>query len=447
MLKKRKFMPPGEIIAFSFGGVILLGALLLTLPIATRDGKGACFFDALFTATSATCVTGLVVHDTFNYWSWFGQAVLLLLIQIGGMGVVTMAVAVFVCTGRKIGLKQRYVMQESIAAPQVGGIVRLTSFIIKVTLLMEGSGMVILATRFIPELGFFKGLWFSLFHSVSAFCNAGFDLMGEKGDFSSLTPFVSDPVINFAVMILIVVGGIGFFVMNDIYIHKSRFKLYRLHTKIVLVTTGLLLLIPFIYFFFCEFGRSTWEFRNIGERILASLFQTVTPRTAGFNTVDLSQTLEPTLLLIIFLMLAGGSPGSTAGGYKTTTLASLFLSIRAVFKKDENLQSFGRRLSPEVLRYATALFMMYLTLFLTCGGIISYIEELPLIDSLFEAASAIGTVGLSLGLTPNLGRISQSILIVLMFFGRVGGLTLIFALTGKHAPSVSQMPQEKITIG
>lgn len=447
MFAKRRSMPPGKVITISFGGTIFLGALLLTLPFATRDGRGASFFDALFTSTSATCVTGLVLHDTWSYWSMFGQFVLLMLIQIGGMGVVTMAIAVFLFTGKKIGLRQRYVMQESIAAPQVGGIVRLTSFIVKCTLIIEGTGTLLLATRFCPEFGLGRGLWYSLFHAVSAFCNAGFDLMGEKGEFSSLTTYSQDPIVNLTVMLLIIIGGIGFFVWHDIAEHHLHFKLYRLHTKIVLLTTFLLLAVPAVFFFFAEFGRPEWGFKNGWERLLASLFQTVTPRTAGFNTVDLTLAAEPTILLMILLMITGGSPGSTAGGYKTTTLATLILAVRAVFKREDSLQSFGRRFPSATLRHAAALFLLYTTLFLFGGAAICSIDKIPLLSALFETASAIGTVGLSLGVTPQLGMTSHMILIFLMFFGRVGGLTLIFAMTSKLAPSISRMPQENITVG
>lgn len=443
----RKFTPPGKIIMLSFGGMILLGALLLTLPFSTRDGQGAPFFDALFTSTSASCVTGLVLHDTWNYWSYFGQAVILLLIQIGGMGVVTMGITIFTFAGKKIGLRQRYVMQESISAPQMGGIVRLTSFILKATVLFEGTGMLLLSTRFCPQLGLGRGLWFSLFHSVSAFCNAGFDLMGEQGHFSSLTTYSRDPVINFVVMTLIIIGGIGFFVWYDIFTRKDRVKTYRLHTKIVLVTTAALLLIPAVYLFFGEFGRPEWELSGTGERLLASLFQAVTPRTAGFNTMDLTRSLQPTLLLYIVLMLIGGSPGSTAGGFKTTTLATLILAVRSVFRNEESIQSFGRRFPAETLRQAAAIFLLYIALFLTGGSIISYMDHVPLLSALFETASAIGTVGLSLSLTPTLSTASQSILVFLMFFGRVGGLTMIYAVTRRHVPEVAQKPMEKIAVG
>ena len=447
MQKRKKLLTPGAIIAMGFGGTILLGTLLLMLPFASRSGNITCFSDALFTATSATCVTGLVVQDTFQYWSGFGQFIILLLIQIGGMGVITMSIAVFALTGRKIGLRSRFIMQESISAPQMGGIIRFTGFIVKGTLIFEGIGALLLALRLCPRYGLGQGLWMSVFHSISAFCNAGFDLMGHSGKFSSLTAFTFDPVVNIVIILLIVIGGIGFLVWEDVYTHKLRIKLYRLQSKIVLTTTLCLLLFPFIYYFFAEFSRSQWNFTNIGQQLLAALFQTVTARTAGFNTVDLQLMTGTSLTLMIVLMLIGGSSGSTAGGLKTTTFAVLFLSVKSVFKKEEHIQCFGRRLPPETLRYAAALFCMYITLCLVSAGIISSVENVGMMTAIFETGSAVATVGLSLGLTPSLCQFSRMILILLMFFGRVGGLTLIFAMNGQFAPSAGLMPQEKITVG
>lgn len=447
MQKYKKLLTPGAIIAMGFGGTILLGTLLLMLPFATRSGNSAGFSDALFTATSATCVTGLVVQDTFQYWSGFGQFIILLLIQIGGMGVITMSIAVFALTGKKIGLKSRFVMQESISAPQMGGIIRFTRFILKATFLFEGAGALLLALRFCPRHGLGQGLWMAVFHSISAFCNAGFDLMGRFSRFSSLTAYAFDPVVNIVIMLLIIIGGIGFLVWDDIYVHKLRVKAYRLHTKIVLSTTLCLLIFPAIYYFFAEFSRSQWNLDHMGQQLLAALFQTVTARTAGFNTVDLQLMTGASLTLMIVLMLIGGSSGSTAGGLKTTTFAVMLLSVRSVFKKQENIQCFGRRLPPETLRYAAALFCMYATLCLVSAGIISSVEHVGMMAAIFEAGSAVATVGLSLGLTPSLCLLSRIILILLMFFGRVGGLTLIFAMNGQFAPSVAQMPQEKITVG
>lgn len=418
------------------------------LPISSRSPGGAPFLDALFTAASATCVTGLVLHDTVTYWSEFGQAVILLLIQTGGMGVVTTAVAVSLFTGKRIGLRQRCLMQEAIAAPQVGGIIRMTGFILKATFLMEAAGTLFLALRFCPEMGLFQGLWFSLFHSVSAFCNAGFDLMGAAGPFSSLTNYVGDPLVCGTIVGLIVAGGIGFFTWEDLCRHRWHLHAYRLQSKLILTITAALILLPALALYLFEFSQPRWETLTFSERLLASLFQSVTPRTAGFNTVDLTRLADSSQMLLILLMLVGGSPGSTAGGFKTTTLATFLLSVRAVFQKRENIQCFGRRLPPATLRSAVSICTLYAALFLTAGVLISAWDGVPLSCALFETASAIGTVGLSLGITPELSGLSRLVLILLMYFGRVGGLTMMYALLStSHVPAPAQLPMEKIAVG
>ena len=418
------------------------------LPISSRSPGGAPFLDALFTAASATCVTGLVLHDTVTYWSEFGQAVILLLIQTGGMGVVTTAVAVSLFTGKRIGLRQRCLMQEAIAAPQVGGIIRMTGFILKATFLMEAAGTLFLALRFCPEMGLFQGLWFSLFHSVSAFCNAGFDLMGAAGPFSSLTNYVGDPLVCGTIVGLIVAGGIGFFTWEDLCRHRWHLHAYRLQSKLILTITAALILLPALALYLFEFSQPRWETLTFSERLLASLFQSVTPRTAGFNTVDLTRLAGSSQMLLILLMLVGGSPGSTAGGFKTTTLATFLLSVRAVFQKRENIQCFGRRLPPATLRSAVSICTLYAVLFLTAGVLIAAWDGVPLSCALFETASAIGTVGLSLGITPELSGLSRLVLILLMYFGRVGGLTMMYALLStSHVPAPAQLPMEKIAVG
>ena len=443
---KNERIKPAQIIIIGFLLLILSGTLLLMLPFATREPGSASFVDALFTATSATCVTGLIVHDTVQYWTPFGQAVILLLIQVGGMGVVTMAVAIFMFSGKKIGLKQRWVMQESIAAPQVGGIVRMTGFILKTAFAIETLGAVLLAFRFCPQMGFFKGIWYAVFHSVSAFCNAGFDLMGEETAYSSLTAYVGDPLVSLTIAMLIVVGGLGFITWQDIFQHRHHLRAYRLQSKLILVTTGALLLGGVLFFGLYEFRLPQWDGLSAGEKALAAVFQSATPRTAGFNTVDLTALSEPSLLVTILLMLTGGSPGSTAGGFKTTTLAVLILSAFAVFRRRSTAHCFGRRLTESVLRSASAIFLLYLLLFLSGGVLICCMEGIPLITALFEVASAIGTVGLSLGATPGLGVPSQLILVFLMYFGRVGGLTMIYAVTS-GAATYSQYPQEQVNVG
>ena len=442
MITIKKRLSSSQIIILGFAGTILLGSILLTLPFSTRDGHGALFSDALFTATSAVCVTGLVVQDTATYWSTFGQAVIIALIQIGGMGVVTVAIAISSFSGKQISLKQRSTMQEAISAHKVGGIVRLTGFIIKMTIIFELLGAVIMAPTFCKEFGVLKGIWYAVFHSISAFCNAGFDLMGAKTPYSSLTYFVDNPVINFVIMSLIIIGGIGFMTWDDIKVNKHHVRKYRMQSKVILITTVLLISLPALYFFLFEFGD-----KPMGERIWSSLFQSVTPRTAGFNTADLTQISETGTAITIMLMLIGGSPGSTAGGMKTTTLAVLFSTAISVFRRREHTHFFGRRVNDDTIRNAATILMMYVILFLTGGFLISHIESLPLLTCLYETASAIGTVGLTLGITPNLGIASQIILIVLMYIGRVGGLTLIFSALSGNQGNTARLPQEKITVG
>lgn len=431
-----------QIILFGFAGVILVGTLLLMLPFASASGRSAPFTDSLFTATSAVCVTGLVVHDTATYWSGFGQGVILVLIQIGGMGVVTVASAIVMASGKKISLMQRATMQDAISAPQIGGIVRFTGFILKGILLFELLGAVLMAPVFIRDFGPGKGIWMAIFHSISAFCNAGFDLMGSTGLYSSLTYYAFDPLINLVIMLLIVIGGIGFLTWQDIYSNRHHFSRYRMQTKVILSVTGVLVLLPALYFFFGEFSGLP-----LGQRVLASAFQAITPRTAGFNTMDLTQLSESGQFLTCILMLIGGSPGSTAGGMKTTTIAVLVACAVAVFRRREHGSFFGRRIADETVKNAVTVFTMYLTLFMLGAMVISRIEGLPILTSMFETASAIGTVGLTLGVTPTLHLASRLILIALMFLGRVGGLTLVYAALTASKNTLSRLPLEKIIVG
>ncbi len=431
-----------QIILLGFAGVILLGALILTLPISSKSHEWTSFIDALFTSTSAVCVTGLIVFDTATHWTIFGQIIILLLIQIGGMGVVTIAVSLAVASGKKIGLFSRETMKNAISAPNVSGIVRLTGFIIKGIFLIEIIGALIMLPVFCTDYGA-EGIWMAVFHSVSAFCNAGFDIMGTKsGEFTSLTHYSAQPVINITIMLLIIVGGIGFLVWEDICKHKWRIREYRTQSKLVLIVTAALIVFPAVYFFFFECGDLP-----VGERILASLFQSVTPRTAGFNTINLTAISDTGLYLMIILMLIGGSPGSTAGGMKTTTIAVLFSSAFSVFRKKDNAEVMKRRIDDETVKTASAVFLMYITLFLVGGMAISTIENLPITSCLYETASAVGTVGLTLGITPTLGSASKMILIMSMFFGRVGGLTLIYAAFGANKKQVAKLPADTIAVG
>lgn len=438
---------PFRIITAGFSAVVLLGTVLLMLPVSTYDGRGAGFIDALFTAVSATCVTGLIVQNTVTYWSGFGQFVILALIQTGGMGVVTLAVAVAILSGKRIGLMQRSTMQESIAAPGMGGIVRMTAFIVRIILIIELTGALIMYPVFADNFGWKKGVWYAVFHSVSAFCNAGFDLLGSEVPYASLVGYTGNVVINVVIMLLIIIGGIGFMTWDDIRQKGWKLRQYRLQSKVILMTSFLLILLPTLFFYFLEFAGQQWSGMSEREKILAALFQAVTPRTAGFNSVDLTAISESGQAILILLMLVGGAPGSTAGGMKVTTFAVLIMTAFAVFRKRECANGFGRRIPVDCIKNAVAIASLYLFLFILGALVISRTEGLPIITCLFETASAIGTVGLTLGITPNLSSLSQVILITMMFIGRVGGLTLIFSALSKRNVVVSRLPQEKITVG
>ena len=431
-----------QIMILGFAGVILLGALVLMLPISAAGRVWTPFHEALFTSTSAVCVTGLVVLDTGSYWSAFGQTVILLLIQIGGLGVITAAVTFLMLSGKNISLKERSAMQDAISAPVVGGIVRLTRFILKGTFLVELVGALALGPAFCRDYGL-RGVWMAVFHSVSAFCNAGFDILGRTGTlYPSLTAYIADPLVNIVIMLLIVIGGIGFLTWDDVCTHRLHLWRYRMQSKVILSATIILIALPALIFFLTDFAELP-----MGERVLASLFQAVTPRTAGYNTADLTKMSDTSQAVTILLMLTGGAPGSTAGGMKVTTLAVLAANAVAAFRRREDPQLFRRRLEPSAVRNAAAILLLYLGLTLMGAAVISAAENLPLGACLYETASAAGTVGLTLGLTPQLGMLSQSILILLMFFGRVGGLTLIYAAFSGHDLTHARYPKEMITVG
>ncbi len=438
----KKHLSPFQIIILGFAAVILLGALILMLPFSSSSGEATPFIDALFTATSAVCVTGLVVVDTATHWSLFGQIVIITLIQIGGMGVVTVAAALAFLSGRKIGLMQRSTMQEAMSAQKVGGIVRLLKFILTITLVFELSGAILFSTVFIKEFGVIKGIWYSVFHSISAFCNAGFDLMGIKQPFSSLTSYVQNPVINLTACALILFGGLGFLTWDDITTHKFRISKYRMQSKVILIMSLILVAAPTVLFFFIEFKDLP-----LNERFLPSLFQAITPRTAGFNTVDFSLMSEAGLFVMIVLMLLGGASGSTAGGIKITTVAVLFANAFSVFRKKKDTECLKRHIPDDIVKSAATIFIMYITLFIFGSVAISLIEGLSLVTCMFEVGSAVATVGLTLGVTPYLSLASRLILISLMFLGRVGGLTLIYAAFSRKSTNVSKYPVEKITVG
>lgn len=442
IIRRKRRLSSFQIITLGFAGVILLGTLLLMLPISTTARNVTPFNEALFTATSAVCVTGLVVQDTGSYWAGFGQVIILGLIQIGGLGVVTVAASFALLSGRKISLMQRSTMQDAISAPKVGGIVRLTRFILRGTFLIELLGALAMLPVFCRDYGL-RGIWMAMFHSISAFCNAGFDILGTKNNlYPSLTGYAGNLVINITIMLLIVIGGIGFLTWDDIFKNKWQFHRYRMQSKVILVTTCLLIVLPVTCFFFADFSALP-----AGNRLLVSFFQSITPRTAGFNTVNLSAMSSTSQGVIILLMLIGGSPGSTAGGMKTTTLAVLLANAAATFRQRESAQFFGRRVDCSAVKTAATILTMYLTLFFGGAVFISAYESLSFSACLYETASAVGTVGLTLGITPQLHIPSQMVLIALMYLGRVGGLTLIYAALSGKKPTVAKLPLEKITIG
>ena len=431
-----------QTILLGFLTMILAGTLLLMLPISTKTGEWTGFSNAFFTATSASCVTGLVVYDTASHWSIFGQIVILTMIQIGGMGVVTMTTLLSRLIGKKLSLQARTTLQEAVSAPNLGEILKYTRFICIGTVIFEAAGAVIMSPIFINEYGILKGIWISIFTSISAFCNAGFDLNGVHGEFSSMVPYADNPLIVITLVFLILTGGLGFLTWLDIRKHGLKFSRYSTQSKIIIVMEIFLILVPLIYMFFGEY-----EDLPFGERFLAALFQAVTPRTAGFNATDYSYFSGTGILLTVILMLIGGAPGSTAGGMKITTVAVLFFTMVSVFKHEKSPAVFKRRIKPEAIYGAIAVFMLDIMIALIGAMLISKIEHVAFLQTLFESASAVGTVGLSMGLTPTLSTVSKFILIFSMYMGRVGGLTLVFAAISRKSTGNRQYPADNIAVG
>ena len=416
--------------------------MLLMLPISSRTGNPTSLGAALFTATSATCVTGLVVRDTATHWSAFGQVVILTLIQTGGLGIIMAAAGFSLLSGRKISLRERGMMRDAFATQRVGGIVRLAIFVFSVTVAVELIGAAFMMPSLWAKYGP-RGIWIACFLSISAFCNAGFDILGKSDAlFPSLSEFATNPVICLTICALIVIGGIGFVTWNDIANNKLRFRRYSLQSKIILVTSFILIFAPALFFFLFEYPHLPMV-----ERLLASLFQSVTTRTAGFNVEDMSVMSESGQALNIILMLIGGSPGSTAGGIKTTTLAVLLANFMAIVSRRDEAHIFGRRIEDSIIKQAGAIFTMYVGLSLLGATALCLIEGLPYLACLFECVSAIGTVGMTLGITPHLHVASRIILIAYMFLGRVGGLTLIFAAIEAPKKSHARLPHEFVSVG
>lgn len=436
-----------QFIAYGFFCVILAGALLLTLPFASRDGQSIGFLNALFTATSATCVTGLVVADTWSQWTLFGQIVIICLIQIGGLGFITIGVCLSIILRRKIGLKERGLLQESVNTLQIGGVVRLARKIFIGTIIFEGTGAILLAIRFVPQYGFFRGVFYGFFHSISAFCNAGFDLMGFQGKYCSFVNYYDDWLVNLVIMSLIVIGGIGFVVWDDVSRNKWHVRKYMLHTKIVLLTT-FVLIFGGAYLFYLLERNALMEDMTVSGKILSSLFSSVTARTAGFNTIDTGALTDGSKLLTIVLMFIGGSPGSTAGGIKTTTIIVLLFCVVSNIRRESGLNVFGRRIEDDTIKRASTIMTMNLTLTLIVALVIMGIQpDLVMSDVLFETFSAIGTVGMTTGITRDLLPVSRILIIFLMYCGRIGSLSFALAFTQQKRTSQIKLPVGKITIG
>ncbi len=443
--KKPVKLSPNQIIALGFLAIILAGALLLMLPFANRGGQGLSFLDSLFTATSATCVTGLVVADTWTQFNLLGQIILLLLIQVGGLGYMTMVLMASMLLGRKIGLRQRNLMAESVSADRLSDAVALLRYILAGTAAMEGIGAVLLAIRFVPELGFPQGVWYAVFHSVSAFCNAGFDLMGFREPYSSLTHYVDDPLVNLTVCALVLLGGLGFLVWREVWEKRLRFRRYTLHAKLMLTATAVLTLGGTALFYLAE-RRNLLSGMSPGRQALVSLFQAVSPRTAGFNTVDLASLTSAGGLLTIVLMFIGAGPGSTGGGVKITTVVVCLLTLASYIRGRREVGAFNRRLDEGQIHRAAAGVTLYMVLAMSGGFLLLATQDFPLQDALFEIFSAMSTVGLSTGITRALSPFNRGLPIVMMFCGRIGSLSMMMALAERLPPRVKD-PVERITIG
>lgn len=435
-----------RLIASGFALIILAGALLLTLPVSNRSGHGN-FLNSLFTATSATCVTGLVVVDTYQNWTTFGQIVILCLIQVGGLGFMTIGAYISVLLKKRIGLHEREQLHESVNTLEIAGVVRLVKKIIQGTLFIELSGAVLLAFRFIPRFGIARGIYFSVFHAISAFCNGGFDLMGLNGAYSSLVAYEGDVLVNLVIVMLILVGGIGFIVWDDVMRHKWHFRKYLLHSKIVITTTLILTAAGTILFLITE-NHAAFAGMSPLERFLGALFSSVTPRTAGFNTVDTAGLSNAGKLITMVMMFIGGSPGSTAGGVKTTSMVVLLFYAAAMVLNREDINLFGRRLTEEVVKKANAVVIINFSLAITAAVIIITLQPLlKFEDVIFEVLSAIGTAGMTTGVTRSMCTASRIILMILMYCGRLGSLSFALIFAQKKTSASVRQPQEKIIVG
>jgi len=435
-------LKPSQLLVLGFMAVILLGSILLSTPWASNEGMPRDWLTALFTATSAVCVTGLVVVDTATNWSVFGQIVIMLLIQIGGLGIMSFSTLFALLLGKKILFRQRIIMQQALGNFTVQGIVNIFKYLLIFSFSFEIIGAVILALHWIPILGITKAIWFGIFHAISAFNNAGFDLFGN---FKSLTEFTVDGVANMVISSLFILGGLGFVVIYEIYMYKKTRKL-SLHSRVVLITTSALIVLGTVLILASEYNHALYGLTP-SHKLLASYFQAVTPRTAGFNTIDLTTLLLPTQLLIMFLMLIGGSPGSTAGGIKTATFTLLWVAIYSILRGKRDTEIFKRRIEPHEVSRALAITLLSIFVVFLMTFLISLTNQSDLVRILFEVVSALGTVGLSLGLTSELNEFGRIIIIITMFLGRLGPITIGYALVFRQQQAQVRYPEGKIMIG
>lgn len=443
---KKLGLTPIQILAMGFGFIIFMGGIALCLPISNKDGNWIPFINGLFTATSATCVTGLAVYDTFTQYTFFGQMVIVILIQVGGLGFMAIALVFSFLLGSKLSLHNKNLMAESLGANKYGGITDTIKFMLIGTAMFEGVGTIIIASRFVEDMGFWPALWMGAFHSISAFCNAGFDIMGYYSPGSSIIPFNKDIILEMTIAILIASGGIGFIVWHDIAKHKFNFKKYRLHSKIMVSFTALLIVIGALGFFFIE-GSNTFEGMTFGEKLSNSIFASVSPRTAGFSAVESNEMTSAGRILTMLLMLIGAGPGSTAGGVKITTFVVLILAIYANIKNYNDYSIYGRRLTAAVKTRAFSNASAYMLTILLGTFLLTLLN--PRINPealLYEAISALGTVGLSMGITTDLETPSKLILIALMYSGRLGSLAIAMAMVRKKLIPKISFPEENITV-
>lgn len=449
--KRKTKLSIWQVLSLGYLVVIIVGSLLLMLPFATKEGQSTSYINALFTSTSAACVTGLTPYDVNLHFSLFGQIVILLLIQLGGLGFMTFVSVLFEAIGRNLGLLQRRAVMLSSGETQLGGVRKLIRRILLGTLIFEGIGALLLCIRFIPDFGVGRGIYYAIFHAVSAFCNAGFDLMGGtfgSEGFVSLTHYATDPLVSLTVCALIIIGGLGFCVWSDVLDNRGNSKKFALHTRIVLVGTAILLTLSTLLFLLFERNSAATADYNVGEKLLVAFFNATTPRTAGFSVVDLSSLSDSGYLFTLVLMAIGGNPASTAGGIKLTTLVVIVVGMLSVFRGKKDIELGKKRIPSTLLSEALAIFVAFLFIALFATGTICAIEPNAGFKAvLFEVFSAIGTVGLSLSLTPTLAIASKIILILLMFTGRVGILTIALAVARKQTSADVRKPLDNLLIG